>query len=94
MGWGGEPEVEHGAEARWGDGVVGGGEDVVGVVGVEVDSADESAGVDSVLGVEGMGDGSEAGAFGLGEAVGGQAQGLFEAAMDQRPAEFANGQME
>ena len=83
------PTVEHGAEAGWGDGEVGGGEDVVGVIGGEVDSADEAAGVDAVLGVEGMGDGGETGPFGLGEPSSGKAQGLFEAAMDERPAEFA-----
>ena len=91
LGWGSKPEIEHGAEAGWGDGVVGGGEDVVRVVRGEMDCADESAGIDSVLGVEGMGDGGESGAFGFGEAVGGQAKGLLEAAMDQRPAEFAKG---
>ena len=76
QGWSVSPALQDGLKSGRGDGVVGGGEDVVRVSGGEVDAADEAAGVYVVLDVEGMGVGGEAWAGGLCEAAEGELEGL------------------
>ena len=56
-----------------------------------MDAADEAAGIDVVLGVEGVGVGREARAAWLGEATEGEGEGRPDAAVDERPAELAEG---